>query len=43
VPPGVPPNLSMLRTSYMASHEKEHLDRILELFGEIGKELELIK
>ncbi len=43
VPPGVPPNLSMLRTSYMASHEKEHLDRMLELFGEIGKELELIK
>ncbi len=43
VPPGVPPNLSMLRTSYMVSHEKEHLDRILELFGEIGKELELIK
>lgn len=43
VPPGVPPNLSMLRTSYMASHEKEHLDRILELFSEIGKELELIK
>lgn len=43
VPPGVPPNLSMLRTSYMASHEKEHLDRMLELFGEIGRELELIK
>lgn len=43
VPPGVPPNLSMLRTSYMAAHEKEHLDRMLELFGEIGKELELIK
>jgi 8-amino-7-oxononanoate synthase len=43
VPPGVPPNLSMLRTSYMATHEKEHLDRMLELFNDIGKELELIK
>lgn len=43
VPPGVPPNLSMLRTSYMATHEKEHLDRILELFNDIGKELELIR
>jgi len=42
VPPGVPPNLSMLRTSYMSTHEKEHLDRMLELFGEIGKELGLI-
>jgi 8-amino-7-oxononanoate synthase len=43
VPPGVPPNLSMLRTSYMATHEKEHLDRILELFAQIGKELGLIE
>ena len=43
VPPGVPPNLSMLRTSYMATHEKEHLDKILELFAEIGRELGLIK
>lgn len=43
VPPGVPPNLSMLRTSYMATHEKEHLDKILELFEVIGKELGLIK
>ncbi len=43
VPPGVPPNLSMLRTSYMATHEKVHLDKILELFAEIGRELGLIK
>jgi len=43
VPPGVPPNLSMLRTSYMATHEKVHLDRILELFAEIGRELGLIQ
>lgn len=42
VPPGVPPNMSMMRTSYMASHEKEHLDKILEVFGEIGKKLGLI-
>ena len=39
VPPGVPPNMSMMRTSYMASHEKEHLDFILEVFGRVGKEL----
>lgn len=42
VPPGVPPNMSMMRTSYMASHEKEHLDRILEVFGDVGKEFKLI-
>lgn len=43
IPPGVPPNMSMMRTSYMSSHEKHHLDRILEVFEISGKELGLIK
>jgi 8-amino-7-oxononanoate synthase len=43
VPPGVPQNLSMLRTSYMATHEEKHLNRILEVFGEIGKDMGVIK
>ncbi len=43
IPPGVPPNLSMMRTSYMSSHQKVHLDRILEAFSITGKELGLIK
>ena len=42
VPPGVPPNMSMMRTSYMASHQKEHLDKILEVFSIVGLELGLI-
>lgn len=42
IPPGVPPNMSMMRTSYMATHEKEHLDFILDAFSEVGKELGLI-
>lgn len=42
VPPGVPQNLSMLRTSYMATHEDKHLDKILEVFEKIGKELGVI-
>jgi 8-amino-7-oxononanoate synthase len=42
ISPGVPPGMAMLRTSYMSSHEDEHLDRILELFGEIGRELGII-
>jgi len=42
IPPGVPPNLSMLRTSYMATHEEEHLDKILDVFREAGRELGLI-
>ncbi|MGB6034036.1 MAG: aminotransferase class I/II-fold pyridoxal phosphate-dependent enzyme, partial [Bacteroidota bacterium] len=42
VSPGVPPGMAMLRTSYMATHEEHHLDRILETFGAIGKELGII-
>lgn len=42
ISPGVPQHLAMLRTSYMATHENEHLDRILEIFGDIGKELGVI-
>ncbi|MCX6154494.1 MAG: aminotransferase class I/II-fold pyridoxal phosphate-dependent enzyme [Candidatus Kapabacteria bacterium] len=42
VPPGVPPNMSMMRTSYMATHEKEHLDYILNVFNDVGKEMGLI-
>jgi 8-amino-7-oxononanoate synthase len=39
ISPGVPDGMQMMRTSYMAIHEKHHLDRILELFQEIGEEL----
>jgi 8-amino-7-oxononanoate synthase len=42
ISPGVPNGLQMLRTSYMATHESQHLDRILETFGGIGKKLGLI-
>jgi len=42
ISPGVPQGMQMMRTSYMASHEDEHLDRILEIFAQIGKELGII-
>ena len=42
VRPGVPPGMEMLRTSYMATHEDKHLDKILEIFGTIGKKLGVI-
>jgi len=42
ISPGVPPGMAMLRTSYMTTHEVEHLDKILELFGVFGKELGII-
>jgi 8-amino-7-oxononanoate synthase len=34
--------MSMMRTSYMATHEDEHLDGILNVFQEVGIELGLI-
>lgn len=42
IPPGVPPHMSMMRTSYMATHEKVHMDKILEAFDKVAKELNLI-
>ncbi|MCB2203740.1 pyridoxal phosphate-dependent aminotransferase family protein [bacterium] len=42
ISPGVPQGMQMLRTSYMATHEKHQLDRILEICGEIGRKLEVI-
>ncbi|HOG47018.1 MAG TPA: pyridoxal phosphate-dependent aminotransferase family protein [Anaerolineae bacterium] len=42
IPPGVSPGQSLLRTSYMATHTDEQLDRVLATFEQVGKELELI-
>jgi hypothetical protein len=36
------PGGSLLRTSYMASHEKEHLDRALHGFKVVGERLDFI-
>jgi 8-amino-7-oxononanoate synthase len=41
VPPGVPPALSLLRTSYTATHTYEHLDRALEILQRVGERLDL--
>ncbi|MBU3741183.1 MAG: aminotransferase class I/II-fold pyridoxal phosphate-dependent enzyme [Candidatus Kapabacteria bacterium] len=43
IPPGVPPTLSMLRTSYMSTHEAEHLDGVLNVFQQVGRELGIIE
>ncbi len=42
VSPGVPPKSSLLRTSYMATHTKEHLDAALKAFETVGHNLDLI-
>ncbi len=42
ISPGVRPRHSLLRTSYMATHEREHLDRGLEALRSAGKALAVI-
>lgn len=42
ISPGVPQGRQMMRTSYMSSHEDEHLDFIIDAFKKIGKEIGLI-
>jgi 7-keto-8-aminopelargonate synthetase-like enzyme len=40
--PAVTPGQELLRTSYMASHTDEQLDRVLDIFCNIGKQMGLI-
>ncbi len=42
VPPAVPPDQCRLRTSLMATHTNEQIDRALETFGRLGKKMGVI-
>jgi len=42
ISPGVPPKQAMLRTSYMATHTREQLDRGLEALAKTGKKFGVI-
>jgi 8-amino-7-oxononanoate synthase len=42
IPPGVSPGMSLLRTSYMATHTDAQLDRVLAAFAKCGKQLGVI-
>lgn len=42
IPPAVPANQCLLRTSYMATHTDEQLDRVLDITEQIGKKLGVI-
>ncbi|MFZ1571593.1 MAG: aminotransferase class I/II-fold pyridoxal phosphate-dependent enzyme [Chlorobiota bacterium] len=43
ISPGVIQGMQMMRCSVMATHEKNHLDRILELFEDIGSDMGLLE
>jgi len=42
ISPAVPPNRSLIRTSYMAIHSDGELDQVLEITGEEGRKLGII-
>ncbi len=42
ISPAVPPGRELLRTSYMATHTEEQLDRVLEAFRTVGRQVEVI-
>lgn len=42
ISPGVPEGMQLLRTSYMATHTDQQMDRVLEIFEKVGKEAALI-
>jgi len=42
IPPATPPNKSMMRNSFMATHKPEHLEKVVESYRKIGKKLGII-
>lgn len=42
IPPAVPPNQALLRTSYMATHTIEQLDRALDILDIVGHRLDVL-
>lgn len=42
VTPAVPPGQGMIRTSYMATHKRDHLDQALGALAKVGREFDLI-
>ncbi|MFQ5417883.1 MAG: aminotransferase class I/II-fold pyridoxal phosphate-dependent enzyme [Myxococcota bacterium] len=42
VSPAVPPGRAMMRTSFMATHTRDQLDRALTAFSKVGRELGVI-
>ncbi len=43
VSPGTAPGRALIRTSYMATHTKEQLEQVLDIFERVGKELGVLQ
>jgi 8-amino-7-oxononanoate synthase len=42
IPPAVPPDQALIRTSYTATHTEAQMDKVLSVFEKVGKELGVI-
>jgi len=42
ISPATPPGKAMMRNSFMATHEEEHLDYVIDTYAKVGRELGLI-
>ena len=42
ISPATPPGMQLIRTSYIATHENKHLDKILEIFEKVSKDFGLL-
>jgi 7-keto-8-aminopelargonate synthetase-like enzyme len=42
ISPAVPADKCLIRTSYMATHTNEHLEKVLEIFKKVGRQLGII-
>jgi 7-keto-8-aminopelargonate synthetase-like enzyme len=43
VPPAVPPDSCLIRTSYMATHTDEHVERVVDAFRKVGREFGMVR
>ncbi len=42
ISPAVPPGQALIRTSYTATHTDDQLDKVLQVFHDVGKQFEII-
>jgi len=42
ISPATPPGMAMMRNSFMATHNEEHLDYVIDTYAKVGKQLGII-